>query len=149
MTDISNGRTSLIKVVLALGEYLTSEESELRRKGEPDELDFNQSRVTFPTLETGVEFLSLVLQRSPPETMNRQSGVYFNSSRWFPSLRRRMTASSRSDEILLRKIGRFRDRQACTQWNFNPRISSDFFSFGSYRSDRRVNKISDRYYNFL
>ncbi|KAF8817465.1 ARM repeat-containing protein [Phlegmacium glaucopus] len=53
VSDISNDRTSLIKVVLALGEYLTSEESELRRKG--------------------VEFLSLVLQRSPPETMNRQS----------------------------------------------------------------------------
>ena len=39
MTDISNDRTSLIKVVLALGEYLTSEEGELRRKGKPDESD--------------------------------------------------------------------------------------------------------------
>ena len=32
----------------------------------------------------GVEFLSLVLQRSPPETMNRQSGVFFGSSSWIP-----------------------------------------------------------------
>jgi hypothetical protein len=47
MTDISNDRTSLTKVVLALGEYLTSEESELRRKGEPDESDRNQSQVPF------------------------------------------------------------------------------------------------------
>jgi DNA repair/transcription protein MET18/MMS19 len=39
--DISNDRTSLMKVVLALGEYLTSEESELRRKGKPDGLDRN------------------------------------------------------------------------------------------------------------
>jgi len=35
MADISNDRTSLIKVVLSLGEYLTSEESELRQKGKP------------------------------------------------------------------------------------------------------------------
>ena len=38
--------------------------------------------ISFPAFETGVEFLSLVLQRSPPETMNRQSGVYFSSPLW-------------------------------------------------------------------
>jgi len=32
-TDISNDRTSLIKVVKALGEYLTSEDSDLLQKG--------------------------------------------------------------------------------------------------------------------
>lgn len=73
MTDISNNRTSLVKVVLALGEYLTSEESEIRRKGKPGESDRNQSK---SFILTGVEFLSLVLHRSPPETMNRQSGMY-------------------------------------------------------------------------
>ena len=44
--------------------------------------------ISFPAFETGVEFLSLVLQRSPPETMNRQSGVYSNSSLQILSLRR-------------------------------------------------------------
>jgi len=58
--------------------------------------------ISFPTLDIGVEFLSLVLQRSPPETMNRQSGVYSDSSLWIPSLR---STSSSSDKILLRKIG--------------------------------------------
>ena len=41
MADISSDRTSLIKVVQALGEYLTSEEGELRRKGKPYESDHN------------------------------------------------------------------------------------------------------------
>lgn len=33
MADISNDRTTLINIVKALGEYLTSEENDLRRKG--------------------------------------------------------------------------------------------------------------------
>ncbi|SJL03979.1 uncharacterized protein ARMOST_07336 [Armillaria ostoyae] len=53
VSEVSDGRTSLLNVVKALGEYLTSEEDNLRTKG--------------------VEFLSLVLDRCPPEKLNRQS----------------------------------------------------------------------------
>ncbi|KAG6821481.1 hypothetical protein H0H93_010205 [Arthromyces matolae] len=51
--DISANRITLLDVVKALGEYLTSEEDNLRSKG--------------------VEFLSLVLKECPPEKLNRQS----------------------------------------------------------------------------
>ncbi|GAW05992.1 ARM repeat-containing protein [Lentinula edodes] len=54
VSEISNGSTSLLNVVKALGEYLTSEEDALRTKG--------------------VEFLSAVLGRCPPEKLNRQAG---------------------------------------------------------------------------
>ncbi|KAF8074920.1 Dos2-interacting transcription regulator of RNA-Pol-II-domain-containing protein [Lyophyllum atratum] len=50
---MSNDRITLLDVVKALGEYLTSEEDELRTKG--------------------VDFLSMVLSRFPPEKLNRQS----------------------------------------------------------------------------
>ncbi|TFK51878.1 ARM repeat-containing protein [Heliocybe sulcata] len=50
---ISNGQGALLDVVKALGEYLTSEEDELRTKG--------------------VEFMSAVLSGCPPEHFNRQS----------------------------------------------------------------------------
>ncbi|KAK0239096.1 ARM repeat-containing protein [Armillaria nabsnona] len=53
VSEVSDGRTSLLNVVKALGEYLTSEEDNLRTKG--------------------VEFLSLVLDRCPPEKLTRQS----------------------------------------------------------------------------
>ncbi|KAI0738521.1 ARM repeat-containing protein [Daedaleopsis nitida] len=51
--EIEQGNATLLHVVKSLGEYLTSEEDELRTKG--------------------VEFLSLVLARCPPEKLNRQS----------------------------------------------------------------------------
>ncbi|KIK08924.1 hypothetical protein K443DRAFT_671974 [Laccaria amethystina LaAM-08-1] len=53
VSDISNDRTTLIVIVKALGEYLTSEENDLRRKG--------------------VELLSLVLEKCPPARLTRQS----------------------------------------------------------------------------
>ncbi|KAK0188708.1 ARM repeat-containing protein [Armillaria mellea] len=53
VSEVSEGRTSLLNVVKALGEYLTSEEDNLRTKG--------------------VDFLSLVLDRCPPEKLSRQS----------------------------------------------------------------------------
>lgn len=53
VSDISNDRTTLINIVKALGEYLTSEEGDLRRKG--------------------VELLSLVLEKCPPAKLTRQS----------------------------------------------------------------------------
>ncbi|KAJ4000828.1 ARM repeat-containing protein [Lentinula boryana] len=59
MLQISNGSTSLLNVVKVLGEYLTSEEESLRTKG--------------------VEFLSAVLGRCPPEKMNRQAARVLTS----------------------------------------------------------------------
>ncbi|KAJ3917813.1 ARM repeat-containing protein [Lentinula edodes] len=59
MLQISNGSTSLLNVVKALGEYLTSEEDALRTKG--------------------VEFLSAVLGRCPPEKLNRQAARVLTS----------------------------------------------------------------------
>ncbi|KAF8909296.1 Dos2-interacting transcription regulator of RNA-Pol-II-domain-containing protein [Gymnopilus junonius] len=53
ISDISNDRLSLISVVKALGEYLTSEDSTL--------------------LQKGVEFLALVVGKIPEEKWNRQS----------------------------------------------------------------------------
>ncbi|KAF5383772.1 hypothetical protein D9615_003569 [Tricholomella constricta] len=53
ITEISNDRITLLGIVKALGEYLTSEEDELRTKG--------------------VDFLSLVLSRCPANKLNRQS----------------------------------------------------------------------------
>ncbi|KAI0940934.1 hypothetical protein AcV7_003173 [Taiwanofungus camphoratus] len=52
-SEITNGNATLLHLVKALGEYLTAEEDELRTKG--------------------VEFLSLVIGRCPPEKLNRQS----------------------------------------------------------------------------
>ncbi|KAI0773303.1 ARM repeat-containing protein [Trametes elegans] len=51
--EIAQGNATLLDLVKSLGEYLTAEEDELRTKG--------------------VEFLSLVLARCPPEKLNRQS----------------------------------------------------------------------------
>ncbi|KAF8825853.1 hypothetical protein HHX47_DHR6000662 [Lentinula edodes] len=59
VSEISNGSTSLLNVVKALGEYLTSEEDALRTKG--------------------VEFLSAVLGRCPPEKLNRQAARVLTS----------------------------------------------------------------------
>ncbi|GLB41862.1 putative RNAPII transcription regulator C-terminal [Lyophyllum shimeji] len=53
VSEISNDRIALLDVVKALGEYLTSEEDQLRAKG--------------------VELLSSVLSRLPTEKLNRQS----------------------------------------------------------------------------
>ncbi|KIK61642.1 hypothetical protein GYMLUDRAFT_996292 [Collybiopsis luxurians FD-317 M1] len=53
VSEISNGTISLLNVVKALGEYLTSEEDSLRTKG--------------------VEFLSAVLSRCPADKINRQA----------------------------------------------------------------------------
>ncbi|KAH9943852.1 ARM repeat-containing protein [Amylocystis lapponica] len=53
VSDITNGNTTLLQIVKALGEYLTAEEDNLRNKG--------------------VECLTLVLGRCPPEKLNRQS----------------------------------------------------------------------------
>ncbi|KAF9269073.1 ARM repeat-containing protein [Marasmius fiardii PR-910] len=53
VSNINNGSTTLLNVVKALGEYLTSEEDQLRTKG--------------------VEFLSSVLGKCSPEKLNRQS----------------------------------------------------------------------------
>ncbi|KAL5531709.1 hypothetical protein ACEPAG_4586 [Sanghuangporus baumii] len=51
--DISVGRATLLDVVKALGEYLTSEEDVIRSKG--------------------VDLLSRVIERCPPERINRQA----------------------------------------------------------------------------
>ncbi|KAI0333855.1 ARM repeat-containing protein [Cubamyces sp. BRFM 1775] len=51
--EISQGKATLLDLVKSLGEFLTAEEDDLRTKG--------------------VEFLSLVLARCPPEKLNRQS----------------------------------------------------------------------------
>ncbi|KAI0794485.1 ARM repeat-containing protein [Fomes fomentarius] len=51
--EIEQGNVTLLHVVKALGEFLTSDEDDLRTKG--------------------VEFLSRVLARCPPEKLNRQS----------------------------------------------------------------------------
>ncbi|KAI1791817.1 ARM repeat-containing protein [Ganoderma leucocontextum] len=53
VSEIAQGNATLLNVVKSLGEFLTSEEDDLRTKG--------------------VEFLSLVLARCPPEKLNRQS----------------------------------------------------------------------------
>ncbi|KZT67370.1 ARM repeat-containing protein [Daedalea quercina L-15889] len=53
VSEIGSGNATLLDVVKALGEYLTSEEDELRTKG--------------------VEFLSLVIGKCPPEKLSRQS----------------------------------------------------------------------------
>ncbi|TFK39917.1 Dos2-interacting transcription regulator of RNA-Pol-II-domain-containing protein [Crucibulum laeve] len=53
VSEISQGGVSLVDIVKALGEYLTSEDDELRRKG--------------------VEFLSKVLAQCPVGKLNRQS----------------------------------------------------------------------------
>ncbi|PFH51873.1 hypothetical protein AMATHDRAFT_74737 [Amanita thiersii Skay4041] len=53
VSEISNGQTSLLNVVKALGDYLTSEEEDLRSKG--------------------VDFLSSVISRCPPQKFNMSS----------------------------------------------------------------------------
>ncbi|OSX64436.1 hypothetical protein POSPLADRAFT_1065586 [Postia placenta MAD-698-R-SB12] len=53
VSEIANGSTSLLDLVKALGEYLTAEEDDLRSKG--------------------VDFLSLVIGKCPPEKFSRQS----------------------------------------------------------------------------
>ncbi|KAI0079355.1 ARM repeat-containing protein [Panus rudis PR-1116 ss-1] len=53
VSELVQGEKSLLLLVKSLGEYLTSEEDESRRKG--------------------MEFLSLALARFPPEKLNRQS----------------------------------------------------------------------------
>ncbi|PCH36357.1 ARM repeat-containing protein [Wolfiporia cocos MD-104 SS10] len=53
VSEISSGNATLLHLVKALGQYLTSEEDELRTKG--------------------VEFLSQVITRCPAEKFNRQS----------------------------------------------------------------------------
>ncbi|KAH8111038.1 ARM repeat-containing protein [Phellopilus nigrolimitatus] len=53
VSDVSSGHSTLLNVVKALGEYLTSEEDLLRTKG--------------------VDFLSQVIERCPPERINRQA----------------------------------------------------------------------------
>ncbi|KAI0642252.1 ARM repeat-containing protein [Trametes meyenii] len=52
-SEIAQGNATLLSLVKSLGEYLTAEEDDLRTKG--------------------VEFLSLVLAKCPPEKLNRQS----------------------------------------------------------------------------
>ncbi|KAH8075854.1 ARM repeat-containing protein [Cristinia sonorae] len=53
VSEVLNGDGALLPLIKALGEYLTSEEDDQRRKG--------------------VEFLSLVLEKYPQEKLNRQS----------------------------------------------------------------------------
>ncbi|KAI0372603.1 ARM repeat-containing protein [Pilatotrama ljubarskyi] len=52
-SEIAEGKATLLDLVKSLGEYLTAEEDDLRTKG--------------------VELLSLVLAKCPPEKLNRQS----------------------------------------------------------------------------
>ncbi|KAI0831813.1 ARM repeat-containing protein [Trametes gibbosa] len=52
-SEIAKGNATLLDLVKSLGEYLTAEEDDLRTKG--------------------VEFLSLVIAKCPPEKLNRQS----------------------------------------------------------------------------
>ncbi|EIN09656.1 ARM repeat-containing protein [Punctularia strigosozonata HHB-11173 SS5] len=53
IASVAHKQTTLLQLVKSLGEYLTSEDDELRNKG--------------------VEFLSRVLERSPSDTLNRNS----------------------------------------------------------------------------
>ncbi len=69
--DVSNGETTLVNIVKALGEYLTSEEDSPRTKGGSN-LSLSISSSNLRPL--GVELLSSVLARCPPDNMTRQSG---------------------------------------------------------------------------
>jgi DNA repair/transcription protein MET18/MMS19 len=75
--EVSASRNGLLDVVKALGEFLTSEDDHLRTKG-----TFETFRVMirpFTSQTQGVEFLSAVLERCPPESITRQAGaqLYF------------------------------------------------------------------------
>ncbi|KAF9480547.1 ARM repeat-containing protein [Pholiota conissans] len=59
MADISEDRANLTNVVKALGEYLTSEESDM--------------------LQKGVQFLAMIVARSPQEKLNSQSARVLTS----------------------------------------------------------------------
>jgi DNA repair/transcription protein MET18/MMS19 len=73
--EIASGETSILNVVKALGVYLTSEEGELRAKGDVLHTLLHEH---VQMLEAGVEFLSLVLTRCPSEKLTRQSGGHLS-----------------------------------------------------------------------
>lgn len=55
----------------ALGEYLTAEDDELRSKGA---FQFLERCYTISPECQGVAYLSAVLEKCPPEKLNRQAG---------------------------------------------------------------------------
>ena len=57
----------------ALGEYLTSEDSEILNKGIP--YSYFSWFILKLIVPLGVELLSLVIERVPHEVLNRQSGM--------------------------------------------------------------------------
>jgi|ERR1700722_551932 len=69
--DISMGRVTLLTVVKALREYLTSEEDELRTKGNHGCFIVSHTFM----IEPGVDFLSTVLVHCAPTALNRQSSA--------------------------------------------------------------------------
>ena len=80
--ELSSTGSSLLPLVKALGGYLTSEEDEQRNKGVLPYLHQIHSSSTYADLidsgsgsVSGVEFLSSVLARFPPDKLNRQSGT--------------------------------------------------------------------------
>ena len=62
-------------VVKALGEYLTSDEGDLRNKG-AHSLSIKAPRQHY---STGLEFLALVVGKCPLENFNLQSGTYYTA----------------------------------------------------------------------
>ena len=60
-------------------------------------------------MSIGVEFLSLVLARCPPEKLNRQSGTSSQYCNMHPILNLCLFPSPRSGDLLLWKVRRHRD----------------------------------------
>lgn len=79
--DITEEQTSLINVVKALGEYLTSEDGEILGKGFSCFVSSKVIPDLIFILVSGVEFLSLVVAQVCHDKLNRQSGTtdYFQN----------------------------------------------------------------------
>lgn len=73
--ELTAGDAALLPLVKALGEFLTSEEDDLRSKGLVVRylccIDFSHR-----STRLGVDFLSLVLARFPPEKLKSHSGEF-------------------------------------------------------------------------
>lgn len=68
-SGISSGQFTLLDIIKALRDFLTSEEDDLRAKGE----FVSHPLVHITSVSEGVEFLSSVLGRCPREKLNRQA----------------------------------------------------------------------------
>ena len=73
VSAITSGDASVLDVVKALGEYLTSEDDQLRVKGTSFHVPISR-RLSFLSITIGVEFLSRVIDLSPQEKLNRNPG---------------------------------------------------------------------------